>query len=361
MENPRGKGGDYTLSVRMARTSGRILLIKPSALGDICRSMPVLASLRGAFPESAIDWVVQEEFVDVVRGHPDVAQAVAFPRNRWRKWWNFRVMQEALGFGQKIRSNKYSLAVDLQGLFRSGWILHSTHAQRRVGWKAAPEFAWLGANERYRRRGGPDATEIMLALLEDAGVPPIRDAKIEVPSDAVAAWHVRRNALPRQEPYAVLAPSSRWKSKRWPAERWKVLAERLMARGMQVVMVGAPGESEQIRNAMPRDGATDLCGVISVGQWLAAIQGASIVVANDSAAVHAAAGLGRALVGIYGATDPAAVGPYRRSESVVAPPGVAPSDPHAYRDDRLVQRMELVSVEAVERKVDQELERGHRW
>jgi ADP-heptose:LPS heptosyltransferase len=126
-------------------------------------------------------------------------------------------------------------------------------------------------------------------------------------------------------------------------------------------MLGAPSEREQVRACMPRTGAIDLCGALPLGEWFAALAGAEAVVANDSAAVHAAAALGRPLVGIYGATDPAAVGPYRRAESVVAPPGVAPSDPHAYRDARMVQRMELIPVDAVERRLDVELLRGPRW
>ncbi|NBO46753.1 MAG: hypothetical protein EBU85_07105, partial [Actinobacteria bacterium] len=128
-----------------------------------------------------------------------------------------------------------------------------------------------------------------------------------------------------------------------------------------VVMLGAPSEREQVRAAMPAVGAIDLCGAMPLGAWLACLQDAAAVVANDSAAVHAAAAFGRPLVGIYGATDPRAVGPFQRSESVVAPPGVAPSDPHAYRDDRLVQRMQLIPVEAVERRLAEELARGARW
>ena len=102
-------------------------------------------------------------------------------------------------------------------------------------------------------------------------------------------------------------------------------------------------------------------GELSLAEWLAAIATADAVVANDSAAVHAAAGLGRPLVGLYGATDPSVVGPYRRAESVEAAPGPAPSDPHAYRDDALQSRMNAISVEAVRRRLAVELDRGPRW
>lgn len=339
----------------------RILLVKPSALGDVCRSMPVLASLRGSFPDARIDWLVQEDFADVVRGHPAVGEVLAFPRKSWRKWWMPGALRGVRAFCERIRGQDYDLAIDLQGLLRSGLFLRATRAPRRIGWRDAREFAWLGANQRHARRGGPDATEIMLALLEDAGISVDREARLHVPVDAVDAWRAVRVGAGVRDGFVALAPTSRWASKRWPATRWRTLAERIVAGGRQVVMLGAPGEREQVRAAMPAAGAIDLCGAMSLGAWLACLRDSAAVVANDSAAVHAAAGLGRPLVGIYGATDPKAVGPYRRPESVVAPPGVAPSDPHAYRDDRLAQRMALVQVDAVERRLAEELSRGPRW
>jgi len=135
----------------------------------------------------------------------------------------------------------------------------------------------------------------------------------------------------------------------------------LLAEGRKVAMVGAPSERAQVAAAMPPGGVVNLCGELSLAEWLAAIATADAVVANDSAAVHAAAGLGRPLVGLYGATDPSVVGPYRRAESVEAAPGPAPSDPHAYRDDALQSRMNAISVEAVRRRLAVELDRGPRW
>ena len=345
----------------MAGNPGRILLVKPSALGDVCRSMPILASLRAAYPTAEIDWLVQDDFEAAVSGHPAVRQVVAFPRRAWKRWWMPGVLSQVRRFRAALRGAGYDLVVDAQGLLRSGLFMHFTGAARRVGWSDAKEWSWMAANERHARRGGPDATEVMLALLEDAGIAPVRDARMHVPVGAAHAWRERCRAMGIGDRYVALAPTSRWSSKRWPAARWRTLAERLVARGENVLLLGAPSEREQVRECMPKQGAIDLCGALPLGEWLAALAGAEAVVANDSAAVHAAAALGRPLVGIYGATDPAAVGPYRRAESVVAPPGVAPSDPHAYRDARMVQRMELIPVDAVERRLDVELLRGPRW
>jgi lipopolysaccharide heptosyltransferase I len=345
----------------MGAPPGRILLVKPSALGDVLRSMPVAASLKAAFPGAELDWLVQDDFADAVRAHPAVSRVITFPRRAWRAWWSPAVLADIRGFMSQLRGAGYGLAIDVQGLFRSGFFLRGTAAARRVGWSDAREFAWLGATERHARRGGPDATEIMLALLEDAGIPPVRDARVHVPPTAVEAWRRRATRHGLAEGFILLAPTSRWAAKRWPASRWRDLAASLLAEGHRVAMVGAPSERAQVAAAMPQGSAVNLCGELPLAEWLAAIAQATAVVANDSAAVHAAAGLGRPLVGLYASTDPAAVGPYGRPESVEAAPGPPPSDPHAYRDDLMQSRMQGIGVDAVRTRLRIELDRGPRW
>ena len=60
----------------------RILIVRPSALGDVCRTVPVLATLRRAWPQAAIDWVVQAEFAAAIESHPALNEAVPFPRQQ---------------------------------------------------------------------------------------------------------------------------------------------------------------------------------------------------------------------------------------------------------------------------------------
>lgn len=345
----------------MAAPPGRILLVKPSALGDVLRSMPVAASLGAAFPDAELHWLVQDDFADAVRGHPAVRRAVPFPRSAWRSWWSPSVLADIRRFARHLGEGGYDLAVDLQGLFRSGFFMWASGAARRVGWSDARELAWFGATERHPRRGGPDATETMLALLEDVGVPAVRDARVHPPEPAMEAWRRRSERMGLSAGFVLLAPTSRWAAKRWPAARWRELAAALAAEGRRVAMVGATSERAQVAAAMPASGAVNLCGELHLGEWLAAIAHADAVVANDSAAVHAAAGLGRPLVGIYGVTDPASVGPYGRPESVEAAPGPPPVDPHAYRNDALQSRMHAVPLEAVRARLLGEIRRGPRW
>jgi len=330
----------------------RILLIRPSALGDVCRSVPVAASLRASFPEARISWLVQRGFEDAVRAHPAVDEVVPFPRRELASWWRSPAAFAATLRFLRSLGGRFDLVVDAQGLLRSGLLAGATRAPRRIGYADAREFGWFFLTERIRVTER-HAVERMLALLANAGIPPVPDASLRVPPDAAASWRAKA-ASSRAEcgPYAVLAPTSRWASKDWPTERWRKLAREVLERGFATVyLFGSDDERERIEATRPtgpgRERVVNLAGCTSLGERMAAIAGSSLVVANDSAATHMAVGFARPLLALYGPTDPAESGPFRRPRSVLRSAEAARSRAH-YRDrslgDRLMRGIAVADV-----------------
>ena len=333
-----------------------ILIIRPSALGDVCRSVPLAVSLRARFPEAHIAWVVQDSFVEAVVAHPAVDEVIAFPRARWRRWWHPACLADMRRWIAGLRG-RFSLVIDAQGLGRSGLIAWATRAPRRVGFADAREGGWLGVQERYRVHA-VHTVDRMLGLLEQAGIPPLPDLRLHLRDEDRLWWEAERAKRGIPARYAVFAPTSRWITKDWPAERWRTLAAPVLERGVDAVLfVGTPGEAERVRAAIPTDpslGARmiDLAGATGVGQSMAVIAGAELVVANDSAPLHVAVGFDRRLIALFGPTDPALVGPYRRERSVLRAPAAA-AFRGSYRDRSLGDAlMRGIAVEDVLRAID---------
>jgi lipopolysaccharide heptosyltransferase I len=350
------------------RTQPRhILIVRPSALGDVCRTVPVLVSLRHACPDARIDWVVQDSFVEAIAGHPALDEAIPFPRRRFARWWRDPAAAAAMvAWARDLRRRRYDLVLDCQGLGRSGLIAFLTGARRRIGHRDAREAAWLGYTVRHAAPAGAHTVDRMLSLLEAEGIPLVRDMRLHVaPADA-AWWDDHRAAEGLEGPYAVLAPTSRWSSKRWPAARFDALRGPLVERGFgRVVVVGAPDEREQVAALLAAAGddgtVVDLVGRLSIGRLLAAIAGAGVVVGNDSAPLHMAVGLDVPCVALFGPTDPDLVGPYRRPESVVRPAPPTPEDRVHFKDRRLGDSlMRAIEVEQVVERVDAVLARPRR-
>ena len=327
----------------------RILLIRPSALGDVFRSIPVLTSLSRAFSGVPIDWVVQEGFEDAIRAHPAVSRVIGFPRRRIQYWWRSPAQaRRAFDFFRGLR-NGYDLVVDAQGLARSGIMALASGGEKRIGFADAREGAWLGYTDRITVSGGLHAVDRMLSLLEGAGIEPIKDSKLFVPEDVEADWASWRASSIGQEPYIALAPTSRWVSKEWPADLWAELAGRLLRDGhtKKIVLLGAAGEVGRLSEiARGSAGIKILAGQGPLAFSMAAVRDASLVVANDSAMLHAATGFGVPLVGLFGPTDASISGPFDRVADCITSPVADPA--LHYRDPKIGDRvMRAITIDSV--------------
>lgn len=278
----------------------------------------MLVSLRRRFPEARIDWLVRDVFADAIRAHPDLSHALPFPRDLWRR----RTPRNAARMAQwlrELRTPRYELVIDCQGLARSGLFALATRAKRRIGDAAASEFAWLAYNVRVQTGGDAHVVDRALALAQAADASPIRDMRLYAPRAEGEAGAI---TIP-DEPYALLAPTSAWPGKCWAAERFAELGRRLLEHGEveRIVLVGAASERGQIQallDAVSDDPRfLDCVGATSIAELMRLIERASLVVANDSAAMHMAVGFDRPLVALLGPTSAALAGPYGRMESVV--------------------------------------------
>ncbi|MEM9881864.1 MAG: glycosyltransferase family 9 protein [Planctomycetota bacterium] len=271
--------------------------------------MPCLVSLRNAFPEARIDWLVNAGFVDVVREHPHLDEVVAFDRRRGRS---------VLGLVRELRGRRYDTVFDFQGLARSGLLTRGSGAPRRVGDANAREFAPLAYTEKHPIDPTRHAADRMLALLDAAGVPPAADFRLHVPPEH--AGFAQTLTPGRVESggggYLAVAPTAQWGCKCWPAERYAGLVERALTDGLVAwaAVLCAAHERKTLRDTLHAAMPNTLHDRVvfpatNVGQLMDVIRGARLLVGNDSAPLHLAVGLGTPTVSLFGPTDPALVGP----------------------------------------------------
>lgn len=309
-------------------------------MGDVCRSVPLLVSLRRAYPGARIDWLVQDSFREAIEAHPDLSEVVPFPRKTLGKdLASLRWLRVRRWVGS-IRRRRYDLVLDAQGLFRSGLIAWLSGAAVRIGDRRSAECSWLFCNHRVKTPRAMHTVDRMLALLEGAGVPPVCDMRLHVPAGGTAE---AAELVPESgEAFVVLAPTSRWPGKQWPEERFAGLAVRLLGMGVaRIVVVGGPGEEVQCPSLVELakgDGRVSIAiGRTSVGGLMGLIARSSLVVANDSAPVHMAVGFDRPLVALYGPTDVSRVGPYGRSLDVLQ--RIMPGDRFDHKNAHLGKTM----------------------
>lgn len=336
----------------------RILIIKPSSLGDVVHALPVLKPLREAFAGARISWLIRPEFAGLLECVAGVDEIVLFDRRRMGNWWYSPAgFQELRRFVGTLRGSEYDLVLDLQGLFRSGVFAWLTGCPRRLGVSDAREGAgWFYTRQPEPLKPGSNIFEYYRQVLAAAGVT-MEQAQIEMQigpeAQARASALLAEHGLAEGR-YAVLVPGSAHAAKCWPADRFAQVAEFLAReKGLAVAAVGTKGESEAIEHIRTRcaEPLANLAGRTDLAALLEVFRRGALTVGNDTGPTHMAAMLDQPTVIVYGPSNPGRVSPWGKPETVAAVEpwtrGRLIKNPHPkYRIENVSAAMVIERIEA---------------
>ncbi len=323
------------------------MLIKPSALGDVVHTIPVLVKLRARYPRARIDWLITPENAEIVRCHPALSNVVLFARRdfskRGRRW---RALLAFFDLLKQIRRAKYDLVIDMHGQVRSALFALISGAPVRIGFdrpirrsltvsaehdlRNVPSHGWRGAREgswiAYTHRIPIPTLDVhaidrylwvapLLGLDDD---PP--DLAIHLSSDTVRNVErlLKEHGVHADVPLVVLVPGTIWETKHWTIEGFAGVARTFLNDGFAVALAGTKRDQQRCRQiAAAAPGVCDLSGKTTPAELAALIRRAEVAVTNDSGSMHVAASLRKPMVSVFGPTNPVHIGPYQRPESVV--------------------------------------------
>ncbi|NOY54249.1 MAG: lipopolysaccharide heptosyltransferase I [Deltaproteobacteria bacterium] len=303
----------------------KFLILKPSSLGDVIHAFPVVSSISAHVPGAVIDWVVRPEYAELVQAHPAVRRVFLFERNRWSKWSrSLRTASEAAGLVRSLRRERYDVALDLQGLFRSALIAFLSGAAERTGFANARE----GAPFFYHRRvavpeeaiHAVDRYGLVLKAIGIDGPLAGPGLRISPEVEALVGELLAAEGAKSGVPLVVLNPNARWETKKWLSERFAELADRLVqSLGAVVVLVGSPGDASGVAGIVSqvKGRVVNLAGRTSLLQLAALLKRADLMVTCDSGPMHLAAAMGTKVVALFGPTDPVRTGPYGEDHRVI--------------------------------------------
>jgi heptosyltransferase-1 len=298
-----------------------IALIKLSSIGDVVHALPVAAALRSALPQARLTWLVERREAAVLRDNAALSESVPVDTRGWRRARTPLSIAETTGalvaLGRHLRASRFDVAIDLQGLIKSGMITGATRAPLRIGFAAAHCRERANAVFTNHRVTPPAAARHIvdryLSLVEPLGVRP-RTVEFPLPSDGTAEARVDEflaaAGLKSRDRLVVLNPGAGRPDKRWPIVRFRALAGRLIDdAGAAVLVTWGPNELEEAR-AVVDTGRAVLASPTNLDELLAVLRRASVVVAGDTGPLHLAAARGTPCVGLYGPTSAERNGPY---------------------------------------------------
>lgn len=293
----------------------KILILKPSSLGDVIQALPVLRLLKQHHPASEIHWWIETRNAPLLAGDPDLAGLFHFDRARWaspRHWL------EIASHLRELRRHRFDLVLDLQALARSaalGWLAKGNYF---VGLHDPRELAH-GWYDLSIPRPSPQthAVDWYLETLRALRVPVHQNfewlPRRNLIADEVAArWPLHGPAL------IALLPGARWDNKRWPAPHFHELVTQVNRThpGTRFVILGGKSDSELASEITPAASAPilDLTGRTTLLEMIEVLRQCRAVVTNDTGPMHIAAALRKPVIGLFGPTNPARTGPYGQTE-----------------------------------------------
>ena len=307
-----------------SREFQRILLIKPSSLGDVVHALPVLHGLRRRYPNARIDWLISSSLAPLLEGHDELDELVLFDRRNYgRIAFSPRVAVEFVRFVRRLRAGRYDLVIDLQGLFRTGFLARASGAPIRIGFADAREGASFFYN--HHSPSVPAETHAVDRNYSVARLLGFDDVPIEfhIPltdGDRTEADRLLRKAGFDDARLVAVVPGARWETKVWLPERFTETIDELQAgHDVRCVLLGGPDETARCAQiaAACRDAPINLVGQTSLRILAAVLAKTDAVLCHDSGAMHVAVALDRPVVCLIGPTNPARTGPYRRPNDVV--------------------------------------------
>lgn len=287
-----------------------ICLLRLSALGDVTHVLPLLHTLRSAWPDLEVSWVIGKAERRLLDGLAGV-RFIEFDK------------KTGLAGMRAVRgqcTQRFDALLQLQVSARANVLSAFIPARRRIGYdrSRAKEGHGLFINERIADRPGIHVLDAIGSFCEPLGL--VREDvvwNLPVPGDA-HAW--ARAQWPEDGIRTLMvSPCSSHALRNWRPERHAALADHALAQGWRVVLCGGRSELERstgdaILAAMQRAGdhatVLDLIGKDTLKQLPALLARADLLVTPDSGPMHIANAMGTTVLGLHAATNPHRSGPY---------------------------------------------------
>lgn len=283
----------------------RFLVVRLGSLGDIVHTFPAVAALRQTFPQAQITWLTHPRWEPLVRS-TSLATEIWATETR-----SLSSIREILA---RIRKEKFSTAIDYQGLWKSAALPLFGGVPRRIGFSSQTIREW-GVPILYTDRVRCLAEHIAEQngeLSQRAGARRGVEAfalQICSQDDVIVRQLLHGFNIDR---YILLSPGGGWRSKCWPAERFGALCRHIRdSLGLRCVINYGPGEDHLVQTIKDSSATAEPIAYNGTLEKLMALaRNALCIVGGDTGPLHLAVALRTPSVSIYGPTDPARNGPF---------------------------------------------------
>ncbi|MCX7706358.1 MAG: glycosyltransferase family 9 protein [bacterium] len=289
------------------------MIIKLGALGDVLRTTAICEPLKSLYPGSFIIWITEDSAIPVLSGNRFVDKIIG--------------KSQAFGFVSLFNFDiLINLDLDEYALILAGL----TKAKEKKGFwfdpdrvihfssSSAEEYFTLSHDDFLKKR---NKKTYQAFIAEIAGLPYY--GKIIVPISSSSREYARNFAekngiIDKKIIGAIVGTGNRWITKRWPEKNFIKLFSLL--KDFKIITFGGIEEKRLLEWIADKSGKNVISAGYSntIDQFFGLLDLCDIVVCCDTFALHAAVGLGKKIVALFGPTSAAEIEMYDRGEKIVS-------------------------------------------
>ena len=280
-------------------TVNKILLFRLSSIGDIVLTTALLRCLRNTFPDAQIDFVVKEQFADILRCVPFVSNVIELDSKKG--------FSELLAIRNQLKNEQYDVALDIHKNWRSLFVCNTIGAKQVFRFNKHVFRRWVLTT--FHKDIYKEVRPVYLRFIDAAKqidvVPDGKYTELVVPEQLGKSMKdiFAQANISFEKRIIALCPGASFSNKQWQVEKFQQLAKRVVLDfDAQVILLGGKKESEMCETIANESGAVSFAGKFDLSQSIAALSMVSLTVANDTGMLHVSEALGVPVVGIYGPT-----------------------------------------------------------
>jgi lipopolysaccharide heptosyltransferase II len=297
----------------------RILCVRLDRLGDILMTTPAIHALRTSAPGRHITLLTSSVGAMAAPYLRDVDDVIAYDA----PWHGLTPPTSApadRAMQRRLERGRFDAAVIFtvysQSALPAAMLCYLAGIPRRLAHCRENPYGlltdWVCETEPHG--GVRHEVERQLALVAKIGAT-CADTRMRFDvgirgREALAARLASRGVAPNG-PWFVIHPGASAPSRRYPPERFgEVAASLARATSWPILLTGSEDEAPLIRDVMANAGQAakarlhDLSGLLNIEEFAALIEGAAVLITNNSGPVHLASALATPVVDLYALTNP---------------------------------------------------------
>ena len=267
----------------------QVLLIRLSALGDVIFNIPLANILKENGYK--VFWLTSEKGFDIINNNPCVDEIILAPVEKWKKQNFLKNLKEYFQIIKYIKSQKFDIAIDTQGLLKTFIWTAFCGAKRRIISKSAREGAIFAGNEIIEKLYTSWNSHVIQDYLKFAKHLGLNTDKIKV-SFPTASQDVLNKVdelfakIKKDKPIITICPATTWEAKHWNKENWKILIEKLKDE-YTLIYTGTSKDKELIDYISCGNGY-NFAGKTNLLELCEVFRRSDLVISLDSGSTHLA-------------------------------------------------------------------------